>query len=85
MNQIVETMSMMLHTMRTDLNVKQYQVELFFRKKNLIIYIQNETYVKFLPTSDEASPTNNHNDANPDQGQLSREDLKFSGRNFLIF
>jgi len=59
---------MMLQTMRTDGNEKQFE---------------NETYVKFLPTSDEASITNNYNATSPDNEQLTREDLKFSVKIFL--
>jgi len=66
--EIMETMSMMLQTMRTDGNEKQFE---------------NETYVKFLPTSDEASTTNNYNATSPDNEQLTREDLKFSVKIFL--
>jgi hypothetical protein len=36
--------------------------------------------VKFLPTSDETSITNNLNGTSPDNEQLSREDFKFSGK-----
>ncbi|CAF1229876.1 unnamed protein product [Adineta steineri] len=66
--EIVEYMSTMLQTMRIDMNEKQYQ---------------NETYVKFLPISDDTAVTNNYNAANPDNEQLTREDLKFSVKIFL--
>jgi len=55
----------MLQTIRTDMNEKQFQ---------------NETYVKILPPSDETSIINNQNGTSPDNEQLSREDLKFSGK-----
>ncbi|CAF5228739.1 unnamed protein product, partial [Rotaria magnacalcarata] len=42
----------------------------------------NEKYVKFLPISDETFVTNNHN-STTDNGQLSREDLKYSVKIFL--
>ncbi len=50
-----------------------------------MIYIQNETFVKLLPISDETSITNNHNGLSPDNEQLSREDLKFSGKFFFYY
>ncbi|UJR10264.1 hypothetical protein I4U23_014472 [Adineta vaga] len=66
--EIEEYMSTMLQTMRTDGNEKQFE---------------NQTYVKFLPISDEVSVANNHNSSSPDNEQLTREDLKFSVKIFL--
>ena len=44
-----------------------------------LIDFKDETYVKFLPLCDE-TVTNNHNDINHDHEQLTREDLKLSGK-----
>ncbi len=40
--------------------------------------------MKFLPSIDETSITYNNNSASPDQEQLTREDLKFSGKIFCF-
>ncbi|CAF0845385.1 unnamed protein product [Adineta ricciae] len=66
--EITEYMSTMLQTMRTEGNEKHFQ---------------NQTYVKFLPTSDEATVASNQNGSSPDNEQLTREDLKFSVKIFL--
>ncbi|CAF1221632.1 unnamed protein product [Rotaria sordida] len=66
--EIIEYISTVLQTMRIEMNEKQFQ---------------NETYVKFLPISDETSITNNYNGTSSDTEQLTREDLKFSVKIFL--
>lgn len=67
-DEICETISMMLQTLRTDSNLKQFE---------------NESYVKILSTHEDSSLTNNHTNASPDQEQLTREDLKYSVKIFL--
>ncbi|CAF1615334.1 unnamed protein product [Rotaria sp. Silwood1] len=66
--EIIEYISTVLQTMRLEMDEKQFQ---------------NETYVKFLPISDETPITNNYSTAGSDTEQLTREDLKFSVKIFL--
>ncbi|CAF3797308.1 unnamed protein product [Rotaria sp. Silwood1] len=66
--EIIEYISTVLQTMRLEMDEKQFQ---------------NETYVKFLPISDETPITNNYSTAGSDTEQLTREDLKFSVLNEL--
>lgn len=70
--EILEYISMILQTMRTDFNEKQFQ---------------DETYVKLSPIQDENSnfsaATSNTPTTPVDHEQLAREDLKYSVKIFL--
>jgi glutamate--cysteine ligase regulatory subunit len=69
--ELIEYMSIMLQSMRKEMDEKQFQ---------------DETYVKLLPVHDESPPIT-INGATPgvpiDSEQLTREDLKFSVKVFL--
>lgn len=74
--------------MRKDMDEKQFQVEFYINifLKNLKKFLQEETYIKLLPTQDDTQSvtTNGTTPGVPiDNEQLTREDLKFSVKIFL--
>ena len=80
---------MILQTMRTDFNEKQFQVEFqtnSIRFSSSFVF-QDETYVKLSPIQDEnsnfSSATSNTPTTPVDHEQLAREDLKYSVKIFL--
>lgn len=85
-NQIIEFIAAELKRMTVELSEGQFQVRLSETKRdllvrlNIIICFQNETYLKFLPASDDTFTSHNQNAINPDNEKIQREDLKYSGK-----